>query len=165
MMIEETAVVTRAAEGVAWVQTRRKTACGGCSLNKGCGVSVLEKMLGDRNTTLQVIDPLSVRPGDEVVIGIRESALVRGSVAIYIVPLLAMMLFAILGSAVVAPLYDGLSAEGSSILGGGVGLVVGFGWVSVFSRRIKRDLRYQPVILRKTGYDSVPERYIPITRI
>ncbi len=163
-MIEETAVVSRVAEGVAWVQTQRKTACGGCSLNKGCGVSVLEKMLGGRNSTLKVIDPLSARVGDDVVIGIHESALVKGSVAVYIVPLLTMILFAIFGSSVVAPWY-GLSAEGSSILMGLAGLAVGFGWVSVFSSRIKQDSHYQPVILRKTGYASVPERYIPITRI
>ncbi len=163
-MIEETAIVTRTAEGIAWVQTRRKAACGDCSLNKGCGVSVLEKMLGDRNTTLKVIDPIASRSGDEVAIGIRESALVEGSVAVYIVPLVAMILFAILGSAVVAPWY-GLPAEGSSILMALLGLAVGFGWVSAFSRRIKQDTRYQPIILRKTGYDSVPDRAIPITRI
>jgi len=163
-MIEESAIVTRTAEGIAWVQTRRKTACGGCSLNKGCGVSVLEKMLGDRNTTLKVIDPVSTQPGDEVTIGIHESALVKGSIAVYIVPLLAMILFAIFGSAVVAPWY-GLPAEGSSIVMALLGLVVGFGWVSVFSRRIKQDSRYQPVILHKTGHASVSARYIPITRI
>jgi len=162
-MIEEKAVVVKTGEGVAWVQAGRKTACGGCALNKGCGVSVLERMFGDRMAILQVLDPLSTRPGDEVIIGIRESALVRGSVAVYIVPLLAMILFAMLGSAA-AP-YLGLSAETASILTGAFGFGAGFLWVSLFSRRIRRDSTYQPVILRVTESHPLPERYVPLTRI
>ncbi len=163
-MIEEKAIVVKSGEGVAWVQAGRKSACGGCSLNKGCGVSVLERMLGERVTTLKVLDPLSTRPGDEVVIGIRESALVKGSLAVYIVPLLAMMLFAIFGSTTVAP-WLGWPAEGTSIVSGGIGLAAGFAWVFLFSRRIRQDSDFQPVILRVTASEPLPERYIPITRI
>jgi len=163
-MIEERGIVIKTGEGFAWVEAGRKTACGGCALNKGCGVSVLERMLGGRTTTLKALDPVSTRPGDEVIIGIRESALVRGSVALYIVPLLAMILSAALGSAVLAP-WLGVSAEGSSILMGGVGLGAGFAWVSLFSRRIRRNADYQPVILRVIESHPVPDRYIPLTRI
>ncbi len=163
-MIEEKAVVVRTGEGVAWVEAGRKSACGGCSLNKGCGVSVLERMLGERVTTLQVLDPLHTRPGDEVIIGIHESALVKGSLAVYIVPLLAMILFAIFGSAVVAP-WLGLPVEGSSILLGVAGFGAGLAWVSLFSRRIRRDSDFQPVILRVTESHTLPGRYIPLTRV
>ncbi len=163
-MIEEQATVTRVGDGVAWVRTGRKTACSGCSLNKGCGVSVLERMLGDRHTTLQVVDPLSVQCGDQVIIGIEEQALVKGSMVVYIVPLLAMMLSAITGSALLAP-WLGLPAEGSSIFTGLLGLAGGLAWLSRFSRRIGNDSHYQPVILRKTAQATVPDRYIPIARI
>ncbi len=163
-MIEEKAVVIKSEDGVAWVQTGRKTACGGCSLNKGCGVSVLERMLGERVMLLKALDPISTHQGDEVVIGIRESALVKGSVVVYILPLLAMILFAMLGSTVVAP-WLGLPLEGTSIVMGGAGLGVGFWGVSLFSRRIRQDSDYQPVILRVVDREPLPERYIPITRV
>jgi len=156
-VIEESAMVTRTADGIAWVQTQRKTACGGCSLNKGCGVSVLDKLLGDRSSILQVINPVSAEQGDEVVIGIREDALVTGSLVVYMIPLLTMILFAVFGAAVVTP-WVGFSAEGISIVMALLGLIIGFGWVSGFSRRVKHDFRYQPVILRKTGHmpDCIP---------
>ncbi len=163
-MIEETATVIRTAKDVAWVQTRRKTACNGCSLNKGCGVSALDKLLGDRNTTLKTIDPLSSRPGDEVVIGLEEKALLKGSVAVYIVPLLAMILSAIAGSTMVAP-WLGLPPEGSSILLALLGLLAGYGWVATFSRSIKYNPDYQPVILRKTDQNAVTGQCIPIAKI
>ncbi len=163
-MIEEKALVISSDSGIARVRAQRNTACGGCSLNKGCGVSVLDRYMGDRGATMEVIDPVAARPGDEVVIGIREDALVKGSIALYIVPLLAMILAAIAGSAVVAPWLN-VSAEGASILFGALGLVAGLGWTAVFSRRIQRDTDYQPVILRVTGHDSLPERFIPITKV
>ncbi|HFC53476.1 MAG TPA: Fis family transcriptional regulator [Gammaproteobacteria bacterium] len=163
-MIEERAIVERTGEGVAWVRTGRKSACSGCSLNKGCGVSVLERMLGERSTTLRVVDPVSVRRGDEVVIGIDEQALVRGSLAVYIVPLVAMILSAVAGSTLLAPGL-GLPAEGSSIVAGLLGLAGGLLWLSRFSRRIGRDARYRPIILRKVQQAPTAGRYIPVVRI
>ncbi len=163
-MIEESATVTRSGDGVAWVQASRKSACGGCSLNSGCGVSLLERMLGKRSGSMQVAAPIPVRPGDEVVIGIEEGALVKGSLAVYIVPLLAMMLAAIAGSALLSP-WLGLPAEATSIVMGLLGLGGGLAWLSRFSRSIGRDPRYRPVILRKKGSTQLPGRYIPIARI
>ncbi len=163
-MIEERATVVHTGEGIAWVQAGRKSACSGCSLSKGCGVAALGRMMGDRCATLQVVDPLSVRSGDEVIIGIEEQALLRGSLAVYIVPLVAMILSALAGSALLAP-WLGLPAEGSSIVTGLLGLAGGLLWLSRFSRRVGRDARYRPVILRKVQQAPTAGRYIPVVRI
>ncbi|SEP99762.1 sigma-E factor negative regulatory protein RseC [Ectothiorhodospira magna] len=146
-MIEETARVIAVDEpGFAWVETERKTACGTCSVNKGCGTSVIAKLFGQRRTQVRVIDPVGVTLGDEVIIGLEESALVRGSLAIYILPLVCLLIGAALGQW----LWAGYG-ELPVVLAGLAGLAAGLGAVGGFTRRIRRDPRYQPVVVRRLG--------------
>ena len=148
-MIEERAqVVALNAEGV-WVETQRRTACGQCSANKGCGTATLAKVLGNKRSRVRALNPkaTSVAVGDEVIIGIDEQALVRGSLAVYTVPLLSLFVFGLLGQLLGTQLLFGDSewlSIGLSILG----LVLGFAWVRRFTGRIASDERYQPVLLR-----------------
>ena len=148
-MIEEHAqVVALNAEGV-WVETQRRTACGQCSANKGCGTATLAKVLGNKRSRVRALNPkaTSVAVGDEVIIGIDEQALVRGSLAVYTVPLLSLFVFGLLGQLLGTQLLFGDSewlSIGLSILG----LVLGFAWVRRFTGRIANDERYQPVLLR-----------------
>jgi sigma-E factor negative regulatory protein RseC len=145
-MIEERARVISVDRGHAWVETRRQSTCGSCAANKGCGTSVLAKVLGKRRSRVRAIDPVGVRLGDEVLVGIAESALVRGSLALYTVPLIAMV-----GAAAVARGLWPDAGEPVVILSGLGGLAAGLGWVRWFARRISNDPRYQPVILRRIG--------------
>ena len=52
-------------------------------------------MLGNKRSRVRVLNPkaASVVVGDEVIIGINEQALVRGSLVVYTLPLLAMFAF------------------------------------------------------------------------
>jgi len=40
-MIEETASVVALEDDFAWVETQRKSTCGACAVNKGCGAATL----------------------------------------------------------------------------------------------------------------------------
>jgi len=141
-VIEENARVVRREGDYAWVETQRKSACGQCSARKGCGTSVLDKVLGRRRSVVRVLNPVDAAPGDEVVIGLGEGAFVRGSLAVYALPLVTLLLGAILGE------WLG-GSDALSVLGGLLGLAAGFAWVARFTRRIGDDRRYQPVILRR----------------
>ena len=148
-MIEEHAqVVALNAEGV-WVETQRRTACGQCSANKGCGTATLAKVLGNKRSRVRALNPkaTSVAVGDEVIIGIDEQALVRGSLAVYTVPLLSLFVFGLLGQLLGTQLLFG-DSEWLSIGFSLFGLVLGFAWVRRFTGRIASDERYQPVLLR-----------------
>jgi len=94
-----------------------------------------------------VINTASAVVGDDVVIGVAEQALLKGSFAIYIVPLLALFLFAVAGDFLMRGLF-GASNDLITSLCGLVGLMFGLGWQRYFGRRVRSDERYTPIIVR-----------------
>lgn len=144
-MIEEQAVVISCEGEFAWVETQRKTVCGQCAVSKGCGTSVLAQVLGNRRTRVRAINPKGAQAGDTVVIGLEEGAFLRGSIAVYLLPLLTLFLGGLLGEVVAGRLAPG--QEWPVLIGALGGGVLGMMWLRRFSQRIMQDSRYQPVIL------------------
>lgn len=149
-MIEESAQVVRIDEDGVWVETQRRSTCSGCAAEKGCGTAVLSKVLGNRRTQIRVLADMPLAVGDQVLIGIGEQALVRGSLAVYAVPLLLLLLGALLGRLGGG---SGLwhNAEAASLLLGLGGLAAGLLWLKRFTRHIQDDRDYQPVVLRRVA--------------
>ncbi len=147
-MIEETAQVVRVADGEVWVETRRQSTCSSCAAEKGCGTATLSRVLGNRRTRIRVLSEQPLQVGDRVVIGIAEQALVRGSLAVYAVPLLLLLAGAVLGElGAERGLWD--NAEVASLALGLGGLAGGLLWLKRFTRQIQSDRNYQPVVLRR----------------
>lgn len=146
-MIEETAQVVAAEGEFAWVETQRQSTCGGCAARQACGTAVLAKLLGQRRTRLRALNRQGARVGDRVVIGIQGQALLRGSLLLYAVPLLGLLLGALVGELMSQRLI--VTGEGLTIGLGLAGLGLALWWVRAFTRRIRDDNRYQPVILRR----------------
>lgn len=154
-MIEENARIVEIEKDFVWVETQRQSTCDACSVNKGCGSAVLATLLGSRRTRIKVLNTLSVAHGDEVVIGLKENALVQGSFAVYAVPLLALLAFALLGEYLNARLQI-TETEAVSIAFGLAGLASGFAWLRRYTARISKDPSYQPVVLRRTPAPAIP---------
>lgn len=146
-MIEETARVVAAEGEFVWVETQRQSTCGGCAARQGCGTATLAKVLGRRRTRVRALNRDAARVGDRVVVGIDEQALVRGSLAVYAVPLLGLLAGGVLGALLQTRLQ--LAGEALTLVAGVAGLIVGLLWVKGFTRRIRGDSRYQPVVLRR----------------
>jgi sigma-E factor negative regulatory protein RseC len=147
-MIEETARVLRVRGRYAWVQTLRRTACEGCGSGSECGVGAVAAGLWQRPLQLRALNGVGVGEGEQVVVGLNEGALVTGSLAVYFVPLVALLGGALLGE--MAPERWGWgAAEGWSIVCGSIGLGLGLLWARRFGRRAAADPRYEPVILRR----------------
>jgi sigma-E factor negative regulatory protein RseC len=85
--------------------------------------------------------------GDSVIIGLDETALIRGSLAVYAMPLLSMFAGGLLG--VLLSEQWAVSGEALTLGLGVAGLITGLLWLKGFSRRIRDDSRYQPVVLRR----------------
>ncbi len=147
-MIEQVGQVVRVEDGRAWVETERRSSCGDCSVQAGCGHAVLSKALGDRRNTVEVETEQKVHAGDCVVLGIAEDALLKGSFAVYLVPLLGLI-----AGALVTNLLAG-GGDLAALVGGGAGFVAGLSWVRGFGGHASRLRKYRPVILRRVGSES-----------
>lgn len=145
-MITETGRVLEVEGDWAWVACRRQVECARCAEGRGCGGGVLGKLLGDRlHKVRAATGAVAVEPGDQVLIGLSEEAVMRAAAAVYLVPLL----LALAGGVAVATLAGG--GDLAALAGAAGGLVLGLGWARRYSRRHAADSALQPVILRLTG--------------
>lgn len=150
-MIEEQARVIDSQDGIALVETLRQSACGQCSANKGCGTATLSKALGQKRTQLKVVDSVGSRPGDLVILGLDESALLQGSALLYLTPILSMLVSASMVTAI------GIDQEWVAVVAGLLGLLLGMVFLWRYLRPKEKEARYQPVILRRLE-SAGPER-------
>lgn len=145
-MIEQDAVVLSVTSAIAEVEVQRSSGCGSCSARAGCGVSLLDRVLGRRAQTMLVRDELGVHPGEAVIVGMPEGALLQAAVAAYLVPLVGL-----LGGALLGELWLGGADVRSAIplITGGIGLVFGLAVTRVVGRRLGADPRWRAVLLRR----------------
>jgi len=149
-MIEESAIVTATSGEFARVETQRVTSCGSCEAKSACGTSVLARVFGNRRTVVEVLNPIGAVTGEQVVVGLDESALTRASFFFYIVPLLLLLTGGILGQWMAETI--GLqSTEPLSIVSGLLGLLIGLFWLRWFAFKTSRSSSYQAVILRRSS--------------
>ncbi len=151
-MIEEQAIVISSEAGIAEVEIVRRSTCGACSARSGCGVSLLDRVLGRRPQRLLLVDKLSVRPGDEVVVGIPEGALLKAALAAYMVPLVGLLAGAITGDLL---LVDGATGQSLPLLTGALGFAAGLLVTRLYSRRLAADPRWRAVLVRRVTH-SLP---------
>ncbi len=146
-MIEETVIVVGVEGDQLLLEARNRSACGGCAAAQGCGTASLSRVLGRKVARFRVKNTVAASTGDTLVVGLSGKALLRGALLVYLLPLLAMMLSAVLADAL---LVDGVSGkEALVIVAGLAGLAVSLAWLRrYFSRQTVRH-RHRPVILRK----------------
>lgn len=141
-MIEEPGRVITVEAGAVWVETLRKSTCSSCSANAGCGQGMLDKLAIKRERGyVRALTSLQLAVGDSVVIGVREDALVRYSLLVYLLPLLGLFAGA-MGAEYLA------ASEPLSIGAGFVGFVLAGLFVRGCALRRVDDPALQPVVLR-----------------
>lgn len=145
-MITETGKVVALKGDYAWVQTIQNSACQSCSARSGCGQKVLAAATGGRANQVLVKNAVEAQVGDEVTIGIDESALLGASLIVYALPLVLMVVASIIGHR----LSGGQDIW--AMAGALSGLVVGF----VSSRYLqgRGGQRYEPRLLRSNRIPS-----------
>lgn len=130
----------------AWVETRRSSACGTCSANKGCGTGVMARYFDGRVARVKALNPTAASVGDTVTVGLHEGALLAVSALMYLLPLV-LLLCGALAAEFLARRIE-VSSEPLAIAGGLSGLLVGFVFARQVSRRLENEARFQPIILR-----------------
>ena len=147
-MIEESGRVVAVEDGAVWVASIRQTACQSCAARKGCGQSALAKLGQQHKNHVRALNAFDLDVGDEVIIGVPEDVVMKGTLIAYLMPLVLMLVAAITA--------DSFTQEDLWVaLSGLAGLAVGFGLVRVHFHAVSRDRRYQPVVLRRAQDQAV----------
>ena len=93
-MIEESARVVDIEGTQLVLEAEIKTSCQTCSAQKGCGTSLLSRHVGRKLSRFRIENTLNAKIGDEIIVGLSEQAMLRGSILVYLFPLLSMLLAA-----------------------------------------------------------------------
>jgi sigma-E factor negative regulatory protein RseC len=154
-MIEETATVVRVDDEYAFVETQKRAACGSCQSQSSCSTTVLSGLFKRRFNHLKVLNTVSAKPGEQVVIGLQEQALIRLSMLAYLMPLFCMILVAI-AAQYLMDTYTAYRGELPQVIGGLLGLIGGFFLLKLLAFKNRHDPDYQAVMLRHADRVSVP---------
>ncbi len=144
-MIETEAIVVKIEHAVAYVQAERKSSCSGCS-ESSCGTSVLANYFGQKAPLYRASNEVGAKVGDRVVVGLDESALFKGTLLLYLFPLLLLFVGAVAGSALAV---SAEAKDGYSIAGAFIGLAAGFLGLKFLSSKMGLGRQFQPVILSR----------------
>jgi sigma-E factor negative regulatory protein RseC len=147
LVIEEEGRVIRLDGDYAWVETGRKSACGACEARTGCGTAAIGKYFSARRMQMRAINQAQADCGDTVIIGVTESALLRSSLLLYLLPLVGLFTVALLVSQITQSLAP-MQHEMAVVLGGAAGFVLTLKWIARKTRGISGNQAYQPVVLR-----------------
>ena len=144
MMFESGRVVAVEANGL-WVETIRQSTCGTCAAQKGCGHGLLNKISDGKRGYVRVlsgrVDCAECVVDDEVRFSIPEEVILRGSLIVYMVPLLCMLMGAALAASYL-PANEDLAALAGATLGAGLGL----GLVRWHASHHRQDPGLQPTL-------------------
>jgi len=133
MMVEH-GIVTEVGDGSAKVRTCAPAACTDCAHSEGC----CSLVGGSR--TIEVADPLGVRPGQTVRVSVSRSVTAAAVVFLYGLPVVALVIGAVVGSAVAAALGTGISTN----VGAAVGALVLLAGAVAGARAADRRFRSNP---------------------
>ena len=143
-MIIEQAEVTEVDDLGAWVLTIRQSACDACSARAVCGQRLLNKATSETTQIHALFDPNQPKPhlnvGDSVEIGVPREVVALGSLWLYLVPVLALVLGALLGAELFNP-------DLGSFAGALVGLATAGYWLYRRARRDQCNPKLHPIIL------------------
>jgi sigma-E factor negative regulatory protein RseC len=87
-MIEELAVVVKIENHQVWVEAGPNSACGGCVQKASCTTNAIGSVLKKRSVPVDC--DIQLKTGDQVMVAIDENLLLRASLLLYLVPLMAL---------------------------------------------------------------------------
>lgn len=87
-MIEELAIVVKIENHQVWVESGPNSVCGGCQQKPSCTTNAIGSVL--KKKSVPVDCDIQLKIGDEVIVAIDENLLLRASLLLYFVPLMAL---------------------------------------------------------------------------
>lgn len=140
-MATEEGRVLSADNNKAWIQTTRSAACEACKSRHTC-----HTMGGGNDMTVEAINKIGAREGDQVVVEFNTSSLLKGTFLIYIFPILGLLFGA--GIGVKLSPIAGLDESALSAIIGLSAFALSLLIVILIGNRLGKKESYQPKIIR-----------------
>jgi sigma-E factor negative regulatory protein RseC len=129
-MIETRVRIVSARAGTAWVEATESSGCGACRSKSSCGVSGLGRFFSNKRQPVAVACGDSLKPGQELVLAVDESEMLRAGLLAYLLP----ALLAVFGAALADHVWGG---DATGVLGALAGFALGLAIARLFSRAPK----------------------------
>ena len=133
-MLETRAIVIQIHGTEATVEAKNSGGCASCNSEGGCSSSKLTKILCREPRQFRVKNEAQAKIGDEVEIVLADGILLRGVVAVYLVPIALLLAGGIFGAHWA---HNTVSRDGYALLGALLGLLIG----AVIARFLTRHHR------------------------
>lgn len=147
-MNEELARVVEVSPERAKVVVKRGSACRHCAASSAC------LAFGDDTNIVEVSDPIGVRVGQQVKVGIESTALLKASAIVFLIPVLALMAGVFLGYLLAGKQGSQGSAELWAILGGISAFGIAFFIIRLLNDYFKKKKKFIPTITVIVGESS-----------
>lgn len=128
-LLRESGIISSIEGDFAYVEAQSQSGCSGCASSSGCGTSAIATLFTNASRrAIKVRNRFNAQVGDEVILTLDESRLIKHSFMAYGVPLIGLFLFAILFSVLSVRILDftETAADIAAIIGGFLGLVLGW---------------------------------------
>ena len=137
--MEEYGIVKSLNGSLAIVVVERKSACDQCKA--GCKIT-------DSGAEIEAINLAKAKIGQKVMVVMRPYTYLKGSIIIYGIPALFLIIGAIIGKEILSPLhpFKNLDPDILSALTGFGAFIISFLIVKLWSGRVEKKVEYKPVI-------------------
>jgi sigma-E factor negative regulatory protein RseC len=139
VLIKEQGIIQEIKRHKAVVRVQQTSACAHCQSRASCDVS-------KRDMLIEVSNDLHAKEGDYVEISVPEGTVLKLSLFVYIMPIMALFLGAFLGAAVALPLQ--MDSTVASILGGGCCMGIVYLVLRKLNKKAESTRRYFPHMIR-----------------
>lgn len=142
-MISEQGTIVRIEADCLWVDTIVRSTCGSCRAKSGCGQKMMSDLMG-HTPLLRVLldgrDPAQYFVNQTIDIAIPEDVIAWGSLFIYLMPILSLMLCA----GIAQTLWE---RDLLTLMAGVVGLLLGGLIVKMRAYHQRNNRRIQPILV------------------
>ena len=139
-MIKEQGVIQEIKSDKAVVRIQKTSACASCKTRDSCNVS-------NREMLIEVKNNLQAKEGDLVELSVPEGTVLKLSLLVYFMPIIALMVGAFAGNLIAE--YIRVDSTLASIIGGGLCMAIAFCALIKLNRSAGSGSEYQPRMIRK----------------
>jgi sigma-E factor negative regulatory protein RseC len=140
-MATEQGIVIKTNSRAAWVKTVKSGNCAGCSARGSC-----HAMGGEDEMAVKAINEAGARVGDQIVLSIKTSSLLKATFLLYVFPILLLIIGAAVGQEM-APKFD-FNPSGLSAIMGFTFFFAALLIIKTTANKLARKNEYRPKIIK-----------------